>query len=123
MMVEADNGGARYNKGKPRLDLIPPDVLIEWARVCTHGAEKYGREAGGARNWERGMPWGVVYSCAQHHLDLWWAGERCEDESGLPHLAHALWNIGALLAYELRGIGTDDRQILKPGTRVPTGGT
>lgn len=122
-MVETDGGGARYSDGKPRFDLLPPDVLTEWAKVMAHGAAKYGHEPGGARNWERGMRWGECYRATHSHLMKFWMGRDMDEDSGLPHLVHAFWNIGVLLAYELRGIGIDDRNVLKPGTHVPTEGT
>jgi len=113
-MVKPDNGGARYSEGKPRFDLLPPDVLRELAKVYTMGARKYGHEPGGARNWERGMRWGECYRAAQSHLNAFWAGEDWNhaDEGGRHHLDHAIWNLIALRTYTLRGIGTDDRNIL-----------
>ena len=83
-MVEPDNGGARYSEGKPRFDLLPPDVLTELAKVYTMGAKKYGDEPGGARNWERGMEWGECYRAANSHLTKFWIGLDTDDESGLP---------------------------------------
>jgi len=114
MKIEQDGGSARYNKGKPRFDLIPPDALMELARVYTDGVEKYGAEKYGARNWERGQKWGICFGATMRHMWKWWGGERYNPESGLPHLAHAAWNVFVLLAYELRGMTElDDRNHLK----------
>ena len=63
----------------------------------------------GARNWEKGMDWSRLYAAALRHLTAWWRGNDIDHESGLPHLAHALCCINFLLAYELRGMGRDDR--------------
>ena len=123
-MGKPDNGGARYSEGKPRFDLLPFDVLTELAKVYTMGAKKYGNEPGGARNWERGMNWGECLRGAISHVSSFAQGKdwNTEDEGGLHHLDHAIWNLVALRAYTLRGIGVDDRNVLKPGTNAPNPG-
>jgi len=107
-MVEADNGGLRYNEGKSRVDLIPPDVLLALGKVYAYGTQKYAD-----RNWERGMSYSTVYGCLLRHILKWAAGEAADAESGLPHIDMVVWNAMVLSAYEKRGIGTDDRNILK----------
>lgn len=98
------NEGIRYDKGKPRFDLLPPDALFEIVKVFTDGAEKYE-----SRNWEKGMDWNKHFSAMQRHLWKWQMGQSIDEESGHNHLAHAAFGCLALLAYELRGIGIDDR--------------
>ncbi len=63
------------------------------------------------------MAWSRCYNSLCRHLYVWWAGERYDEETGLPHLAHVAWNALALLTYELRGIGQDDRQAAKTDVR------
>jgi len=63
----------------------------------------------GARNWEQGMAWSRLYAATFRHLTAWWGGERTDQETGLSHLAHAGCCVCFLIAFELRGIGTDDR--------------
>jgi hypothetical protein len=96
--------GVKYDKDKPRLDLIPPELLLRMGEVLGHGASKYGE-----RNWEAGMLWGRVYGATLRHLMAWASGEEKDPETGLPHLAHAATNIAFLLAYDERCLGTDDR--------------
>ncbi|MGH9428669.1 MAG: dATP/dGTP diphosphohydrolase domain-containing protein [Terriglobia bacterium] len=98
------NTGVKYDAGKLRYDLVAWDALDEVARVYTYGARKYAD-----RNWELGMSWGRVFAAVIRHLSKWAMGERLDDESGLPHLAHAAWGTLTLLAYETRRSGTDDR--------------
>jgi hypothetical protein len=43
------------------------------------------------------------------HLSAWWQGEDKDPETGMSHMLHAAWNALTLVAYELRGIGEDDR--------------
>lgn len=99
--------GLRYDEGKPRMDLIPPELLFAIAEVLTYGAEKYA-----PRNWERGMIWGKeVYAPLIRHLEKWKKGEERDEESGLTHLAHAACNIAFLVALTQRQLGIDDRKI------------
>ena len=107
-----DGGAATYDDGKPPLELLPPDVLLEIAKVHAHGKHKYGHEKGGSRNWERGMSWTRQIGCAKRHIEYWLLGQDHDPESRILHLAHAAWRIHAALAYELRGIGEDDRHKL-----------
>lgn len=97
--------GKKYDSGKPRYDLLPPDVLAEVVKIITDGAEKYGE-----RNWEAGMSWSRPFAAAMRHLWAFWDRQNIDPESGSPHLAHAIVNLMFLLAYQGRGVGTDDRR-------------
>ena len=109
MSVKTDGKGLRFNKGKNQFCWLPPDALWSTCKVFTNGAIKYA-----PRNWERGMNWSICFDSLMRHMWLWWAGERYDPESKLPHLAHAACNILFLLAYELRGMTKyDDRQRIK----------
>ena len=101
------NEGKRYDAGKLRLDLIPPEATLYLARVLTLGAQKYE-----ARNWELGMDWSRCLGSLKRHLLKWELGQTVDDESGEPHLAHVMWNAMALLVYETRGVGRDDIPLL-----------
>ncbi len=96
----------KYDQKKVRMDLLPPDVLFGWANILTFGATKYDD-----RNWEKGMEWGRVYGALQRHLNIWWAGEELDAETGESHLDHAMCCLSFLSAYQKRKIGTDDRYI------------
>jgi len=103
--VKTESSGAvRWDGQKARYDLIPPDALEVLARVYTVGAIKYSD-----RNWERGMTWGRCFSSLMRHAWAWARGEDTDLETGLPHMAHVAWNALALVTYQLRLIGTDDR--------------
>lgn len=47
----SDTAGLKYDSGKPRLDLVPPEAVMALGYVLTYGAEKYARTVGGA--WSR----------------------------------------------------------------------
>lgn len=96
--------GRKADEGKLRMDLIPPELLEGVASILTFGAGKYGE-----RNWEQGMAWGRVYGALLRHLTAWHKGESADPETGKSHLWHVGCCIAFLIAYEARGIGTDDR--------------
>ena len=101
--VTSGTGG---QKGRKLAELGAYDALpiMELAKVAGFGATKYS-----AYNYLKGYPYSWSYSALQRHLHAFWSGEDNDGESGLSHLAHAMWHCGALLSFRLRGLGTDDR--------------
>ncbi len=59
---------------------------------------------------DKGTRWGRYYAAAQRHLNAFWAGEDMDPESGLPHLAHAMWCCATLLDYSKDHKDMDDRK-------------
>lgn len=105
--------GKKYDSGKPRYDLIPPVVLEQLAAVLGHGAAKYG-----ANNWQSVTPFNDrYYAAAMRHLQADRAGEVYDEESGLPHLAHALANVSFLLWRQLSAVPTD--RVVGPAMAMP----
>jgi len=104
--------GIKFDQGKLRFDLIPPESLILLAAVYTAGAVKYED-----RNWERGMKWSRPFGALMRHAWLWWAGKILgttkDPESKFSHMAHASWNCFALLQYEMTHPEFDDRPSLQ----------
>lgn len=96
---KADGKGLRYNSNKLRFDLIPADVMLEVAKVFTHGSIKYAE-----RNWERGMSWSICRGSKERHWNKRLLGFTIDEESKCRHLAHDIVNTMFLLAYELRGL-------------------
>jgi Domain of unknown function (DUF5664) len=94
----------KHDAGKPRFDLLPPTALEELALAYAIGADKYGD-----RNWEQGLRWGRVFSAMLRHAFAWWRGEQRNREDGQHHLASVAWCALALVEYELREAGQDDR--------------
>ena len=81
-----------------RYDLIPKCVLKRLAQVFAYGAWKRGE-----RNWEQGLSGSDTLNRVYRHLIEWEEGTEelptsatCNDD----HLAHALWNICALMHHE-----------------------
>ena len=96
--------GKKFDTGKVRYDLVPPEIEEAIAKVLTFGAAKYGD-----RNWELGMDWGRVYAALRRHMAAFWSGEKYDPETGMPHTWHAACCIAFLVTYEDREIGDDDR--------------
>lgn len=73
-----------------RYDLITPIGLRRLAETYKEGSLKYSD-----RNWEKGMPASGLINHAVSHVYKWLAGDVEED-----HLAHAAWNLLAVLHFE-----------------------
>ena len=78
--------GQKRDSAKPRMDLIPPLMEMEVARVLTFGAEKYS-----ANNWRQVPDLQQRYiAAAKRHINAIQQGEEIDPESGLRHAAHAV---------------------------------
>lgn len=94
----------KFDTAKDPWHLLPTDAVRGVVAVLGFGAGKYGE-----RNWEQGMAWSRCYAALLRHLTAWWEGEKADPETGMSHLWHAGCCLMFLTAYEIRGIGTDDR--------------
>lgn len=99
----------RFDDNKLRLDLIPPEMLIELARVFTVGASKYSEE-----NWRQGMDWSRCMGALMRHYIKWRSGLSVDPETGCHHLALVAWNALALMIYQQERVGRDNRIINNP---------
>lgn len=81
--------GSKNDAGKPRMELIPTEFIIEVAKALTFGAEKYGDD-----NFRKGIAYKRLLSAAKRHIEQELVGIDSDVESNLSHLAHA----GASLA-------------------------
>ncbi|AGR46570.1 hypothetical protein TW1_054 [Pseudoalteromonas phage TW1] len=83
--LEGQMAGKKFDGGKLRFSLIPPQPLSDVNKVLEFGAKKYG-----ANNWQKvDNAKERYFNAAMRHLLAWQSGELLDDESGLPHLAHA----------------------------------
>lgn len=110
--VKADNAGVKHDTGKPTFRFLPWDALSAINKVLIFGAKKYA-----ARNWERGMEWSRPWEACMRHLWAWHDREPSDPETGYSHLWHAGCCILFLIAFELRGIGVDDRLEVPPSSQ------
>ena len=102
--LPAPTEGVKFDGNKPTYELLPDDALAAIQKILDFGAVKYA-----ARNWELGMEWRRPWNACLRHLWAWMRREPCDQESGMSHLWHAGCCILFLIAYELRGVGTDNR--------------
>lgn len=97
--------GARRNKGKISLSLVPLHLLAGCARVLMSGIVKYN-----AWNWSKGMKWSACFDCTLRHLFKWWyLGEDYDEETGEHHLDHVFCNLFFLRHYVDNYKEGDDR--------------
>jgi hypothetical protein len=99
--------------GKVRFSLIPWDALMGILEILEYGANKYQPD-----NWTKGADWSRYYNALMRHLTAWWLGEKADPETGRSHLLHCGACLLFLIAYEIRGIGRDDRPKLAPSSGV-----
>lgn len=97
-------------KGKPRLSLVPSEIIRRIARIREYEQKKYG---GQADHWDE-VEIEEYRDAAYHHLlNYIDAPEAVDTESGLPHLWHLACNIAFLCELEKR---RDDEKNGKPET-------
>ena len=97
----------KYDQMKTKWHLLQWNALKQVADVATFGAEKYGE-----RNWEKGDGLGyerLFSACMRHLTEGYLAIHTANHNRGIDndsqkhHLAHAAWNILAILEEEMDG--------------------
>ena len=92
----------KHDLGKKiRPELLPFKAAEKVMEVFTFGAEKYGDF-----NWRKGLEFSRLWGAAQRHQMAFWQGQDLDEESGLPHIAHAIANLMMLMEM---GCEWDDR--------------
>jgi hypothetical protein len=117
IVTDPKTGGKKGVK-LAELSAIDPIARIRLAEVAGHGTRKYGR-----LNFARGYTYSQNLDALHRHVLAFEAGEYLDKDSGMPHLAHAMWHCAALMTFWERGIGTDDRfgavSALRGRARIP----
>ena len=91
--------GRKDDAGKPRWSLVPEYAMEDVVKVLTYGARKYGDD-----NWhEVADGQRRYYDAAMRHIMAYRKGCQTDDESGLPHLAHAVASLLFIMALEREG--------------------
>jgi len=106
---------ARMNEGKPELGYLLefPTAIEAFARVKMLGAAKYERG-----NWKKGgKPDNEYLDACLRHMTAFANGEEFASDSGCHHLAHAAWNLFALLELNYPGVTHDPELFNKMMTR------
>ena len=94
--IQEEPTGRKHDSNKPRYSLLPTGTVNQVIQVLEYGAVKY--ETG---NWQR-VPSARTryYDAAMRHIDDWWNGSEIDEESSLPHLAHAICCLLFLLWFD-----------------------
>jgi hypothetical protein len=90
--------GRKFDGGKLMYGLLPPLALEETVKVLTFGAQKYEPD-----NWQF-VPDSKrrYFDALQRHLWAWKQSEQIDQESGLPHLAHAMCCLMFLYEHDVK---------------------
>lgn len=89
---------AKADAGKPRLSLVPTQIIYDIARVREYGDKKYGS----TDNWKTVEAQRYVDAMFRHLLAFVTDPDGGDEESGLPHLWHLECN-AAFLSEMMKG--------------------
>lgn len=96
--------GNKNDGEKPNISLIPKDAIWGMANAFTYGARKYGQH-----NFRNGIAYTRLASACLRHLTAYLEGENVDEESGNPHLDHALASLAMLKFMDVNKPDYDDR--------------
>jgi hypothetical protein len=105
-MTNTQNPKDRLGIKKVQLNLVPASATIYQALAMQNGAAKYG-----AYNWREKKVIASIYIAAcMRHVAAWFdSGEYLAEDSGVPHLGHALACLGIIVDALETGNLVDDR--------------
>lgn len=92
----ATNQTAKADAGKPRLTLVPMQIMFDIAEVREYGNRKYGSPD----NWKNVEPERYREAAFRHFLKYIDDPAGTDDESGLPHRWHLECNLAFLAELE-----------------------
>lgn len=92
---EETNVAVKDKEGKPQMRLILPHAAEALVRIREYGLKKYPQ----ADNW-KSVPKEDWTDAMLRHLMKYIGGEETDEESGMPHLWHALCNLSYLIELE-----------------------
>ncbi len=81
---EKPASGTKYDDNKPMMAYLPANAITQVAMVMTFGAKKYG-----GYNYLGGISYIRLISAGLRHTFAILRGQDLDNESGLPHWAHA----------------------------------
>lgn len=96
------NQQAKADAGKPRLTLVPQQIIFEIARIREYGNAKYGDP----ENWRQVEVERYRDAAFRHLLAYLKDPNGVDVESGLPHLSHLACNVAFLCEMESNGLVT-----------------
>lgn len=93
-----DNQTAKKDAGKPKLTLVPTEIIYNIAAIREYGNNKY--PEGGVNNWMAVEPQRYRDAAFRHMLAYINNPAGVDEESGLPHLWHLACNVAFLCELE-----------------------
>lgn len=97
--------GRKDDSEKVRMDLLDPYAMEQLAAVLTFGAKKYE-----AHNWRKGIVYSRLIAACLRHVLAFLGGQDRDEETGLPHMAHAMCCCMFILGLSRSGLkDLDDR--------------
>lgn len=98
----------KFDKGKARYDLIPPEFMDAIAKMYGMGAVKYGDG-----NWEKGtgLAYSRLFSALMRHAWAFIRGETFDPVDGQHHMLSVAWCAIAVFTFDNRieeGVMGDD---------------
>lgn len=97
-MAISNDQTIKADAGKPKLSLVPPEIIRDIARIREYGNNKY--PEGGKDNWKNVEPERYRDALFRHLLAYLENPESVDEESNLPHLWHLACNVAFLCELE-----------------------
>jgi hypothetical protein len=119
-MTISPTGALRENKGKPQFHQMPYEA-VEATVTVLHRCSVEGGGRYPKSNWRKGAPLSVPLDSALRHIFKRLGGEKYDDETGLPHLWHALTNLVFAVYYEKHYPQLDDLKDVTPAPEAAPG--
>lgn len=93
-IITCEEPTAKYDGGKIRPSLVPPEIIEQIARVREYGVKKYNDP----ESWRKVEPQRYWDAVLRHTLAAWDDWQATDPESGLLHIAHIACNLAFLMA-------------------------
>ena len=101
----SSTGGQKGVKAQA-YDLIPPNGILELARLYGVGARKYADH-----NFRLGYEWSKTYASLHRHAALFWSGEDTDLELGVNHMSSVAWHAFTITEFYYSRPNFDNRPI------------
>ena len=85
----------KTDQGKPRLDLVPPELIEAVGHIMTYGIHKYKQDS-----WRTVEPQRYRSALMRHLMEYLKNNKGKDSESGYYHLWHVACNVAFLLVLE-----------------------
>lgn len=95
-MKPMNNQTAKADNGKPKLSLVPTEIINCIARCREYGTKKYKNPD----NWKDVEKERYIDACYRHWIKYVEDNNSVDKESGLPHLWHCACNLAFLCEFD-----------------------